>query len=146
MGEGTQLELYTSSSTFSNNNILGSVAIDSSVTLDDTTFENNVLSDSVYEALSEKIEELAENNGRVDDAVAQIGDAKYLSLKDAVAAAQDGDTVTLLEDATGCGIVVLSGSNFTIDFGGHTYTVNELSLIHISEPTRHLRSRMPSSA
>lgn len=70
------------------------------------------------------------NGGKMVDiadaklAVAQIGDKYYTSLKDAITAAQKGDTVELLSDASGNGIVVPSGSEFTIDFGGHTYNVD----------------------
>ena len=58
--------------------------------------------------------------------VAQIGTKAYATLADAVAAAQDGDTITLLSDCSGDGIVV-KGDTFpnglTIDFAGHSYTV-----------------------
>ncbi len=57
-------------------------------------------------------------------AVAKNGDAYYETLKDAVAAVQTGETIEMLADATGDGIVVPSGSEFTIDFGGYTYTVD----------------------
>ena len=63
-----------------------------------------------------------------NDAVAQIGTAKYATLADAVAAAQDGDTITLLKDCSGNGIVVPQGkfntNGLTIDFAGSTYTVD----------------------
>ena len=59
--------------------------------------------------------------------VAQIGETTYGTLAEAIAAAKDGDTVTLLADCSGNGIVV-DGEKFatkglTVDFGGHTYTV-----------------------
>ena len=58
--------------------------------------------------------------------VAQIGTKAYATLADAVAAAQDGDTIKLLSDCNGDGIVV-KGDTFpnglTIDFAGHSYTV-----------------------
>lgn len=58
--------------------------------------------------------------------VAQIGSKAYATLADAVAAAKDGDTITLLSDCSGDGIVV-KGDTFpnglTIDFAGHSYTV-----------------------
>ena len=57
-------------------------------------------------------------------AVAKNGDTYYETLKDAVAAVQTGETIEMLADATGDGIVVPSGSEFTIDFGGYTYTVD----------------------
>lgn len=60
----------------------------------------------------------------VKSPVAQIGTTKYDTLEAAVAAVKSGETIKLLTDVTdGSGIIVPSGSNFTIDFGGHTYTV-----------------------
>ena len=66
-------------------------------------------------------EKMAEVFGNV---VAQNGSKFYETLKDAVAAAESGDTVKLLADSNGDGITIPSGSNLTIDFGGHTYTVD----------------------
>lgn len=59
--------------------------------------------------------------------VAQVGDMYYEVLADAVAAAKDGDTITLLRDANGNGVVFAEGwfatKGLTIDFNGHTYSV-----------------------
>ena len=55
--------------------------------------------------------------------VAQVNGVKYPSLAAAVEAAQAGETVTLLGDATGAGVVI--DKNITIDFNGKTYTVNQ---------------------
>lgn len=52
-------------------------------------------------------------------AVASVGDSKYQSLTEAVAAAQDGQTVTLLADATED---VVINKNITLDLGGKTLT------------------------
>ncbi len=51
--------------------------------------------------------------------VAQIGTKAYATLADAVAAAQDGETVTLLADATED---VVINKNITLDLGGKTLT------------------------
>ena len=48
----------------------------------------------------------------------------YESLQDAVNAVPDGGTVTLTENTSGNGVVVSSGTNFTLDLGGFTYTVD----------------------
>ncbi|MBQ6412316.1 MAG: hypothetical protein IJI19_02410, partial [Ruminococcus sp.] len=60
--------------------------------------------------------------------VAQIGSTKYETLADAFAAAVDGDIITLLADCTGDGIKVTPAGKFanglTVDFAGHTYTVD----------------------
>ena len=53
--------------------------------------------------------------------VAEVGGKKYETLQAAVDAAEPGDTITLLGDATGAGVVI--NKNITIDFGGYTYTV-----------------------
>ena len=60
-------------------------------------------------------------------AAAQIGETTYETLAAAIAAAKDGETVTLLKDCSGNGIVVedntFTGKGLTVDFAGHTYTV-----------------------
>lgn len=59
--------------------------------------------------------------------VAQIGDTKYETLEAAFAAAQDGETITLLADCAGNGIKVPQGkytTGLTVNFGGFTYTVD----------------------
>ena len=48
----------------------------------------------------------------------------YATLADAIKAAQNSDTVTLLKDVPNAtGITVSSGKNFTVDFGWYTYTL-----------------------
>ncbi|MDY2773769.1 MAG: hypothetical protein SOU95_04565, partial [Candidatus Cryptobacteroides sp.] len=60
------------------------------------------------------------------DAVVAVGTKKFASLAEAVAAAKDGDTVTLLKDAEGSGVAIMEkeAKKLTFDFGGHTYTFN----------------------
>lgn len=64
----------------------------------------------------------------VETIVAQIGCDAYTTLEAAVKAAHDGDTVKLLCDAAGNGIVINPQTNkltnLTIDFGGFTYTLD----------------------
>ena len=63
----------------------------------------------------------------VGDAVAEIGAIGYDSLEAAFAHAVDGETIKLLKDSSGNGIVVPQGkftSSLTVDFDGHTYTVD----------------------
>lgn len=58
--------------------------------------------------------------------VAKIGEAEYKTLAEAIAAAKDGDTVTLLADCSGDGIMVNTNkypTGITIDFAKHSYTV-----------------------
>ena len=59
--------------------------------------------------------------------VAQIGNEKYETLEAAFAAAQDGETITLLADCTGNGIKAPQGkfaTGLTVDFAGFTYTMD----------------------
>lgn len=58
---------------------------------------------------------------------AKIGETTYTTLTAAAEAAQPGDTITLLEDAQGNGIVVAENtftSGLTLDLNGHTYDIN----------------------
>ncbi len=59
--------------------------------------------------------------------VAEINGTKYESLEAAFAAAVDGDTITVLADSAGNGIVVPQDkfpTGLIVDFGGYTYTVS----------------------
>ena len=60
-----------------------------------------------------------------DGKVAKIGEIEYATLKDAVDNVGENQTIVVLRDSIGDGIVVPSGKNFTIDFNGHRYTVNQ---------------------
>lgn len=56
-----------------------------------------------------------------------VGGECYTTLADAVAAAKDGDTITLLKNTNGNGIKVLpntfANNGLTVDFNGYVYTV-----------------------
>ncbi len=59
--------------------------------------------------------------------VAEVNGAQYESLEEAFAAANDGETITVLADCEGNGIIVPQGkfaTGLTVDFGGNTYTVS----------------------
>ena len=63
--------------------------------------------------------------------VAKIGNNTYTTFEAAFAAAQDGETITLLADCSGNGIIAPQGkfaNGLTVDFGGHTYTINGATL------------------
>ena len=100
---------------------------------DDTTFGvndkitciGNIYNDTdILNCMEKEAVEATKSTVETMMPVAQIGNKYYTTLKDAVAAAQNGDIIALLCDASGDGIVVPSGSEFTIDFGGHTYIVD----------------------
>ena len=56
---------------------------------------------------------------------AKIGTTEYATLNEAIEAVSDGETITLLRDVTDAtGIAVEGGKNFTLDFGGHVYTLS----------------------
>ena len=57
---------------------------------------------------------------------AVIGKTAYATLVEAVAAVGDGETITMIaDDLNASGVIVPSGSNFTIDFNGHTYVATK---------------------
>ena len=58
---------------------------------------------------------------------AKIGNVEYETLEAAFAAVQDGQTITLMADCAGNGIVAPQGkfpNGITIDFNNHTYTMD----------------------
>lgn len=59
-----------------------------------------------------------------DPDVASIDGTPYPSLQAAVNAANEGDVIKLLGNFTGNGVVVESGKDITIDFGGYTYDID----------------------
>lgn len=61
-----------------------------------------------------------------DNFVAKIGDSVYATLKEAFDAVTDdtATTIKLLANCSGDGIQVKGGKNITVDFDGHTYTVD----------------------
>ena len=67
--------------------------------------------------------EYADNAYTAVAAVAKIGDVYYRTLPLAVEAATAGQTVELIADATGAGLVI--NKDITVDFGGKTYTINQ---------------------
>lgn len=57
-------------------------------------------------------------------AAAKIGEVKYITLADAIAAVKDGETIKLVADVEkAAGISVAEDKNFTVDFDGHTYAM-----------------------
>lgn len=49
----------------------------------------------------------------------EVGDGLYGTLREALDNVTDGGTIRLKGDARSCGVIVASGSNFTIDLNGH---------------------------
>ena len=50
------------------------------------------------------------------DNVAKIGETEYPTLEAAFAAVKNNETIEVMKDCSGNGIVVQSGKNFTVDF------------------------------
>ena len=82
------------------------------------------------EYCAEGFEPIANGNGTFgvkEISAAKIGDTEYETLAAAFAAAKDGETIVLLKNSSGDGIVVkngtFTGKGLTVDFDGHTYTV-----------------------
>ena len=68
------------------------------------------------------------NTDNTKRVVAKIGDTYYATLADAIAAAQDGNTITIITDITlDEGVVVPAGKNITLDLNGKTvsHTISE---------------------
>ena len=63
--------------------------------------------------------------------VAEVGSTKYETLAEAIAAAQEGQTVTLLADVADCGSLTIS-KNITLNGDGHTISGN--SSISVNMP------------
>ena len=72
-----------------------------------------------FKLYSAEIITAPEEQGKV-----RIGDEYFDTLVEAVDAAQDGDTIYLLDDMEGAGIGIFASDvkDLTIDFGGNTYT------------------------
>lgn len=73
--------------------------------------------------LSTAVNEVINNKSNF---VAKIGDTEYKTLAEAIAAASDGETVTLLANCSGDGIRVATNkypTGITIDFANYSYTV-----------------------
>ena len=61
-----------------------------------------------------------------EGSVAMIGASTYSSLGEAIKAVQAGDIIYILKDVPdAAGITVSSDKQFTVDFGGHTYTLKD---------------------
>ncbi len=56
--------------------------------------------------------------------VAKIGDTEYATLKEAFDAVPNGETIVVMKNCSGNGIVVNSGRNFTVDFNNCTYDID----------------------
>lgn len=84
------------------------------------TNENNNITFIDSTQNGEEIQNTAE--GRV----AIIGTSTYTSLGEAIEKVPAGDTIRILKDVPdAAGITVSSGKQFTVDFGGHTYTLKD---------------------
>lgn len=68
---------------------------------------------------------MTDSNGTTyyGDAVAQIGDTKYPTLAEALNNVTEGDTITLLADATVNSAIVINAANVTIDGDKHAINV-----------------------
>lgn len=84
--------------------------------------------DSIISEEDVKVNDKVIKEGKVEESdtnyVAKIGETMYETLKDAIEAVEDNETIELLRDASGSGINVPSGKDFTLDLRGHTYIVN----------------------
>ena len=98
-----------------------------SITLSDKSCNRENRVDLIYPARSTAdvdVDDLTATVMVIKDA---FNSATYSTLAEAIAAAEDGQTIKLLADCSGNGIQIKSGrfadKGLTVDFGGHTYTV-----------------------
>lgn len=74
--------------------------------------------------VSEVVETLDAVEAAVEDGAFETNGQKYDTLAEAIENVQEGGTITLTSNVDNAeGIAVDEGKNFTVDFGGHTYTV-----------------------
>ncbi len=120
--EGSTAALYTAVYTAPNGTSYAGLPAGSTVT--------NVAGEKVeLEALEWKSTEKL--TLKTTEEVASVKNAKgtvnFASLSDAIAAAKDGDTVTLLKSCNGNGVQIntanFATTGLTVDFGGNTYSV-----------------------
>ena len=78
-----------------------------------------VAEEDMAEANAEEEVELFEV---AEGSVAKIGETGYATINEAVSAAQNGDTITLLSDATFTSAITISGKQITIDGANFTLT------------------------
>ena len=90
------------------------VAAIMTVSMAATMMPTVALAEEIAEVVTEVTNEVAET------AVAKVGETTYESLEEAIAAAEEDATVTLLKSTEGPGVVI--DKDITIDFGGKTYT------------------------
>lgn len=73
------------------------------------------------------VDGLCSECGFLEDAAAMIGDTRYATLEESIAAVKDGETIQLLKDNTETGIVVNRVICFFIDGAGYAYTPSEIT-------------------
>ena len=105
---------------FYNNESLTSVTVDESCSIPAGAFDGCTSLESITKG--EETFPITEE-GSVGTWVASIGETLYGSLESAIEAAQDNDTVTLLDDATTSALTIDEG--IYLDLGGHTLTITE---------------------
>lgn len=94
-------------------------------------------------------EKAAENNNpstggqkpEIEVFVAEVGGKKFSTMEDAIAAAKNGGTVTLLRDLDGDAFsgkkyinITEAGTDVTIDLAGHKISLNNADTISVSAP------------
>lgn len=87
-------------------------------------FENRPSNTPADAPVSEVVETLDAVEAAVEDGAFETNGQKYDTLAEAIENVQEGGTIKLLSNVDNAeGIAVDEGKNFTVDFGGHTYTV-----------------------
>ena len=121
MGEGNEVT-FTGTTDFAHNDNAASKLLISGGIFNQPVPEQNCAEGMIPSDLGD-----GKYSVKVGSYAAKINEKKYETLEAAFAAAQDGETITLLADCTGNGIKAPQGkftTGLTVDFAGHTYTVD----------------------
>lgn len=89
-------------------------------------FENRPSNTPADAPVSEVVEAQNVAETAVEDGAFEVEGTKYATLAEAIAAVKEGGTITLtsnVPNATGVAVWEKDNKNFTIDFGGYTYTI-----------------------
>lgn len=114
--------LYKSDAVVEAINALGFTvkAGDITVTYDEGSAEYTVFVKCQYgESASEGVTLTASVSDAADKSAAKIGSTAFATLAEAIAAAKDGDTVTLLDHAVITESLAVAGKSLTVDLGGY---------------------------
>ena len=106
--------------------------VTASTTTGDKDYDTAVKSGEMSRVQSVDIGEYNDSSSGGSDTnvndVAAIGQTNYQTLQDAVNAANDGDTITVLKDINNASNITINGKKLRIDLNGKTLTQNDIPI------------------